>query len=125
MTRLIVAVLVVPALAVLTAELVRSGPSRPMSVESFCPGGSQRDPNVLLCDDFEGGTVRDRWEISSNRDSLAPAQFVACTNDAFGFKDRCAAWSNSLRFDNAWGFYGYDARRSFASESELYVRWYQ
>ena len=38
---------------------------------------------------------------------------------------RCAAWSNRLVFDRHWGFYGYDARRSFPARPEFYVRWYQ
>src|SRR5205814_1317499 len=36
-----------------------------------------------------------------------------------------AAWSNSLVFDRAWGFWGYDARRPFPPQHEFYVRWYQ
>jgi len=50
---------------------------------------------------------------------------VQCTQDRFGFHDRCAAWSNRLVFDQEWGFYGYDARRPFPPQSEFYVRWYQ
>jgi hypothetical protein len=106
----------------LAAELCRS---RATSAESFCSGGREAGPAVLLCDDFEDGDVRDRWTIDSNRNSLPATQFVACANEAFGFNDRCAAWSNLLLFDGSWGFYGYDARRSFAPQSELYVRWYQ
>ena len=48
-----------------------------------------------------------------------------CTDGRFGFRDRCAAWSNWLSFDREWGFYGYDARRTFQPAPAFYVRWYQ
>ena len=99
-------------------------PSTPPT-ESFCPGGSDPSSNVVLCEDFESGASQRKWDIGSNRDHWPPSEFVLCAQDRFGFNDRCAAWSNRLVFDRAWGFYGYDARRAFAPQSELYVRWYQ
>jgi hypothetical protein len=63
---------------------------------------------VVLCDEFEGGSLRARWEDSLP--AIWPAAFVFCA-DAFGFGDRCAAWSA--------------ARAVFAPLPELYVRWYQ
>jgi hypothetical protein len=80
--------------------------------------------SVLLCDDFEDKSDLHRWEIGSNSDSWPSADFVLCA-DGFGYGDRCAAWSNRLMFDTYWGFWGYDAWRSFAPRNEFYVRWYQ
>ena len=93
--------------------------------EPACPGGSSPNPNVLMCENFEDGDFLDRWDVGNHNGNLAPSQFVLCTADAFGFHDRCAAWSNRLIFDHEWGFYGYDARRKFPPQSEFYVRWYQ
>jgi hypothetical protein len=55
---------------------------------------------------------------------LTHSHFVKC-DDGFGFHDRCAAWSSQLLYDDGWGYYGYDGRRSFAPQNEFYVRWYQ
>ena len=96
-----------------------------LAVESFCPGGGTPSPNVVMCEDFADSAARTRWDINSHRSSWPIDQFVLCTNDSFGFKDRCAAWSNHLVFDGQWGFWGYDAWRPFPSQSEFYVRWYQ
>ena len=35
--------------------------SQVQAVEPICPGGSNPDPNVLFCDDFESGTL-DAWD---------------------------------------------------------------
>jgi len=99
-------------------------PSATPSVDSFCRGVSNPSQNVVLCEDFEDDAVNTRWDIGSNRGLLSASRFVRCDDD-FGFHDRCAAWSNQLVFDNAWGFYGYDGRRAFTPQSEFYVRWYQ
>jgi len=93
--------------------------------EPLCPGGSSPNPNVLMCENFEDGDFQERWDIGDHNGKLAPAQFVLCTGDSFGFHDRCAAWTNRLIFDHEWGFYGYDARRKFPPQSEFYIRWYQ
>ena len=93
--------------------------------EPFCPGGSSPNSSVLICENFEDGDFQHRWDIGDHRGMLAVSQFVMCTDDKFGFNDRCAAWSNRLIFDHEWGFYGYDARRKFPPQSEFYVRWYQ
>ena len=87
--------------------------------------GNPPDPNVLLCDDFEDGDFQRQWDIGGHQGMWPISEFVLCTNGAFGFHDRCAAWSNSLSFDREWGFYGYDARRPFPPQPEFYVRWYQ
>jgi hypothetical protein len=94
------------------------------STEARCPGGTKPHPDVLFCEDFEDGAFGDRWDIGGH--GLWPASdFVQCTHDSFGFRDRCAGWSNSLLFDREWGFYGYDARRPFPPRQEFYIRWYQ
>jgi hypothetical protein len=95
------------------------------SAEPFCPGGSNPNPNVILCENFEDGDFQSRWDIGGHQGVWPASQFVLCTNGSFGFHDPCAAWSNRLVFDRAWGFYGYDARRSFTPQSDFYVRWYQ
>ena len=64
---------------------------------------------VLLCDDFEGGSTHARWE-SHRLPAVWPAAFVFC-GDRFGYSDQCAARSA--------------ARATFTPSSELYVRWYQ
>lgn len=82
------------------------------------------DPDVILCDDFAGGTFLQQWDVGSHFRYWPRSDFVLC-EDGFGFGDRCAAWSNRLIFDAFWGFWGYDARRVFLPQSQLYVRWYQ
>ena len=93
--------------------------------ERFCPGGASPSPDVVLCEGFEDEGVQQRWDIGGHQGVWPVSQFVQCTQDRFGFHDRCAAWSNRLVFDQEWGFYGYDGRRPFPPQSEFYVRWYQ
>ena len=93
--------------------------------ESFCPGGSRANADVLLCEGFEDGGVQRRWEIGGHHRTWPVSDFALCTDGHFGFHDRCAAWSNWLSFDREWGFYGYDARKSFEPAPAFYVRWYQ
>lgn len=108
-----------------TAPLSRFAGDAPVSAEPFCPGGRNPDPNVVLCENFEDGQFERRWDIGGHQGIWPISQFVMCTEDRFGFHDRCAAWSNRLVFDREWGFYGYDGRRAFTPQSEFYVRWYQ
>jgi hypothetical protein len=115
--------LVLVVAAVLTAGCSVRGATVPP--EPFCPGGVSPNPNVVLCEGFEDDGVQKRWDIGGHQGVWPVSQFVLCTQDQFGFHDRCAAWSNRLVFDQEWGFYGYDARRSFPPQSEFYVRWYQ
>lgn len=98
-------------------------PSGTSAGEAMCEAGSSPNADVLLCEDFNGG-VETRWNIGSRGNTWDPSQFALCA-DGFGFGDRCAAWSNYLLFDHAWGFWGFDARRVFTPQSEFYVRWYQ
>jgi hypothetical protein len=95
------------------------------TAERFCPAGSNPDPNVVLCENFEDGGFERRWDIGGHQGIWRTSDFVRCTDHHFGFNDSCAAWSNRLVFDNEWGFYGYDGRRAFSPQSEFYVRWYQ
>jgi hypothetical protein len=111
------------AVALLTAGCSMRGATVPP--EPFCPGGVSPNPNVVLCEGFEDDGVQKRWDIGGHQGVWPVSQFVLCTQDRFGFHDRCAAWSNRLVFDQEWGFYGYDARRAFPPQSEFYVRWYQ
>ena len=94
------------------------------AVEAGCPGDTEPDPAVIMCDDFEDGKALSHWSIGSIRNTWASPEFILCGNGS-GFKDRCAAWSNHLLFDGSWGYWGYDARRSFPAHNEFYVRWYQ
>ncbi|HEY6359511.1 MAG TPA: Ig-like domain-containing protein [Vicinamibacterales bacterium] len=94
------------------------------AVEAGCPGDAEPDAAVIMCEDFEDGTVLSRWLIGSIRNTWAVPEFLLCGNGS-GFQDRCAAWSNHLVFDGSWGFWGYDARSSFPAHDEFYVRWYQ
>ena len=73
--------------------------------------------------DFEQGDFLTNWGIESNLGTWPRDQFVRC--DSFGFGGSCAAWSNNLVSDNFGGYYGYDARRPFPPQSELYIRWYK
>jgi hypothetical protein len=114
---------VVLAAAVLTAGCSARGAA--VSQEPFCPGGASPNPNVVLCESFEDLGFLKRWDIGGHQGVWPVSQFVQCTDDRFGFHDRCAAWSNRLVFDQEWGFYGYDGRRPFPPQSEFYVRWYQ
>jgi hypothetical protein len=95
-----------------------------IGADSFCPGGSHPSPDVVLCESFDDGAFQSRWSIGSRRGAWPASQFVRC-RDGFGFRDRCAAWSNHLVFDGDWGFWGYDARQAFPPQSDFYVRWYQ
>jgi hypothetical protein len=104
---------------------VRDAVYEPVTPEPFCPGGRSPDPNVVLCDNFEDDGFQRRWDIGGHQGIWPTSQFVLCTDGRFGFRDRCAAWSNKLVFDREWGFYGYDGRRAFTPQSEFYVRWYQ
>ena len=88
-----------------------------------CAEAQARD-SVLICDDFERSGFQDRWEIGGHQGLWPISDFVKCA-DGFGYRDRCAAWSNRLSFDREWGFYGYDAKARFDDEKEFYVRWYQ
>ncbi|HKN56845.1 MAG TPA: hypothetical protein VJX66_30435 [Amycolatopsis sp.] len=114
---LAVGVLLIAAAVLFRGHLLRA-------TGSVAPLCARAEPNVILCEDFESGAAPG-WEVGSNRGHWPSSQFVLCTNDSFGFHDRCAAWSNALAFDTAWGFYGHDARRAFPAQSEFYVRWYQ
>jgi hypothetical protein len=91
---------------------------------SGCLRDGLLSPDVLLCDDFENPEILPVWDIGSNGASWPNADFVVC-GDGLGYGDRCAAWSNRLIFDTFWGFWGYDAWRSFTPQNEFYVRWYQ
>lgn len=79
---------------------------------------------LLMCDDFESPGFQNRWDIGGHQGLWPIDEFVRCAEN-FGFRDRCAAWSNRLSFDREWGFYGYDAKARFDPASEFYVRWYQ
>ena len=92
--------------------------------ESLCPGG-RANPDLMLCEGFEDAGVQRRWDIRGNHGTWPAAHFAMCSDDHFGFNDRCAAWSNWLAFDRQWGYYGYDARRAFQPAPAFYVRWYQ
>jgi hypothetical protein len=116
-------VVILLAVAVLSDDCVARG--APASAETFCPGGSKPDPSVIVCEDFEDDAFQARWSISSRGGRWKASDFVLCTDDRFGFQDRCAAWSNQLLFDTAWGYWGYSARTDFRSAPELYIRWYQ
>ena len=93
--------------------------------ESFCPGGSHPNADVVLCEAFEDAGVQRRWRIGGHHGTWPTSDFALCTDGRFGFRDSCAAWSNWLSFDGEWGFFGYDARRRFQPASSFYVRWYQ
>src|SRR5439155_8738822 len=84
---------------------------------------SNPQPGWVLCEDFEQGDFLTNWGIESNLGTWPRDQFVRC--DSFGFGGSCAAWSNNLVSDNFGGYYGYDARRPFPPQSELYIRWYK
>jgi hypothetical protein len=88
-----------------------------------CNAAPASTRGVVFCEDFNGD-AQARWNIGSHGNVWPASQFVMC-GDGVGFHDRCAAWSNYLLFDNEWGFYGYDSRRSFPPQSDFYVRWYQ
>lgn len=117
-----IGILAVLALA-MTLSLVRATRSPASIDETFCQADGSPTTDLVLCDDFTGA-VAARWSIGSRGRSWPESQFVSCREN-FGFGDECAAWSNYLLFDNAWGFYGYDARRRFTPQSRFYVRWYQ
>ena len=91
---------------------------------SACDESRARAADVLMCDDFEAPAVEERWDIGGHQGLWPIAEFVKCAPN-FGYRDRCAAWSNKLSCDREWGFYGYDAKARFDAAPEFYVRWYQ
>jgi hypothetical protein len=122
---LIVAVTVagLPSRASLQRVLAAASSAATPAEPTRCDVAAGREADVLWCEDFSGD-VRARWDVAS-RGGLWPSSDFAVCREGFGFRDGCAAWSNYLRFDLSWGFWGYDARRAFPPRSEFYVRWYQ
>jgi hypothetical protein len=100
-----------------------SGSAAPVVMKSC--GAAEQKEGVILCDDFEDGGFQSRWDIGGHQGRWPIEEFALCTAGRFGFRSRCAAWSNALSFDHEWGFYGYDARRKFPPQPEFHVRWYQ
>jgi hypothetical protein len=92
--------------------------------DRVCSDREQATGNLLLCDDFDDADFLQLWDIGSNGGVWPSADFVKCA-PFFGFQSRCAAWSNRLIFDTAWGHWGFDAWRTFEPQSEFYVRWFQ
>jgi hypothetical protein len=121
-SRYLIAVFSVSAL-VIAVWFASARPTGFAADDVSCRTGTRTKANVILCEDFTGD-VEGRWNIGSRGNSWRPADFALC-REHFGFGDGCAGWSNYLLFDTEWGFYGYDARRTFSPQSELYVRWYQ
>jgi hypothetical protein len=63
------------------------------AAEAVCPGGSNPDPKVITCDDFEDGTWTDTWAVSSGdmKDPNAEGkEAVRCDGDN---KERVSALS--------------------------------
>lgn len=118
---------VIAAVAVWLLALLLPGASPrwiARAAELGCLGSDLSNTDVLMCDDFEDGTFLEQWVIGSTRNRWPSSQFVLC-GDGFGFEDRCAAWSHHLAFDGSWGFWGFDALKTFPPHPEFYVRWYQ
>lgn len=109
------------ALVAVLAFTAFSGSAAPVEMKSC--GADRERAGVILCDDFEDGGFQARWDIGGHQGRWPIDEFVRCTE--FGFRSRCAAWSNALSFDHEWGFYGYDARRPFPPQPAFYIRWYQ
>jgi len=98
-------------------------PTSVFAIEAICPGGASPASGVVWCDDFEDGTWSD-WDASAG---YAPdgREAVKCTNNSFGFQDKCAAYSGDLHFDNAWGHDNHYGTHMFPSSyTELHLRMY-
>lgn len=101
------------------------------AVESICPGGSSPNSNVLFCEDFDDGNMRDgkpnNWDVGNfHPNGIAAA--ITCSGSPGGTGyggSGCSFWSDYLnqaegsQLDGqfAWGEYKF-------SESEVYVRYY-
>ena len=112
---------------VILLALIALGPQRPHAAGQQIDGACRvhgSDGDLVLCDDFEAADVLQHWDVGSNSNTWPIADFVRC-GDGFGYKDQCAAWSNRLKFDTFWGYWGYDAWRPFVPQKAFYVRWYQ
>ena len=98
------------------------------AIESLCPGGTNPDPNVVFCDDFEDGTWFNNpaWQNVSefccdrNNDGVIPpppsSETEGVTCGAKGFNSDCTAWS-----EKADGHY---AEQNLPSSNEYYFRWF-
>lgn len=114
-----------------------SCPVAAWAYESFCPGGSSPDPNVLFCEDFDRGTWStprpDGWWWDRGDDYEA----VICGGS--GYATECAYSSNGsdagMPFDGpypqGWGYsgmYGFayygTTSRTFPPETHVFVRAY-
>jgi hypothetical protein len=94
--------------------------------EPICPGGSNPDPNVIVCEDFETGTGLTTWSSSpwccdtDGNGFVRPSErdFVICGSQ--GFRSNCAAWTDAYKFGQHY------AQRSIVRTGfeEIHARWY-
>ena len=110
----------------LTGWLYGSPVSDSAGVEPICPGGTNPDPHVIMCENFETGTGLATWSSSpwccdKNGDGLVSrpeTEFVICGSQ--GFRSNCAAWTDAYQHGQHY------AQRTILNTGfdESYARWY-
>jgi hypothetical protein len=93
------------------------------AVEPICPEGSNPDPNVIWCDDFEDSTWTDTWSVSP----VNPQNGVIGGN--YGYNSNYALSSSdsngNLHFDGSWGYEFHFGESGLGQElTELSIRFY-
>ena len=111
--------------------LLLSSSSR--AAESICPGGSNPNPNVVFCEDFDDGSMTDgkpnTWDLDRTYHPNHGAYAVSCAGTPIGgagYGGGCAFWSDYLNRSEgsqldanyAWG------NNAWFAESDVYVRYY-
>jgi hypothetical protein len=94
------------------------------AVEPACPGGTNPDPNIIWCDDFNDGSWVDTWAVNAG---WFPEfrEAVRCDGNNFGYRDLCAAYSGILHYDLIRGYDNHLGDHVLPGEyGELYLRMY-
>jgi len=107
-------------LAIVILSLAWWYPLPTWAAESFCPGGSNPNPNVIWCDDFEDGTWTDTW--SGINDWGGNGEAARC--GTLGYNSNCT-WRAGPNWQGPGDYATYDGTRNHGTTvSEIYVRFY-
>ena len=103
--------------------LLVTGMSTSYAVESICPGGSNPDPKVVFCDDFDDGSWLTNPTWGASPYSPEGKEAVECGSK--GFNSPCAAYSGKYYWDGQLGYDGRYGGKYFSPNlTEMYMRVY-